>query len=100
MGIGQALLEEVVVADGVNLTGGLFQYLVPTSADLPDIEAVIVESGEGLGPFGARGIGEPPVGPPPAAIACAIRDAVGVRPTALPMTPERVLECIDRAGGS
>ena len=100
MGIGQALLEEIVVADGVNLTGGLFQYLVPTSADLPDIEAVFLESGEGLGPFGARGIGEPPIGPPPAAIASAIRDAVGARPTTLPITPERVLECIDRARGS
>lgn len=93
-GIGQALLEELVVQDGVNMTPGLFQYLVPTATDVPDIETVIVESGEGLGPFGARGIGEPPIGPPLGAIPAAIADAVGVRPTVLPITPERVLAAI------
>ena len=94
-GIGQALLEEVVVQDGVNLTGGFFQYLIPTAADVPDIEVVILESGEGMGPFGARGIGEPPVGPPLAAVSSAITDAIGSRPTKLPITPERVLACIE-----
>jgi CO/xanthine dehydrogenase Mo-binding subunit len=98
MGIGQALLEEVVVREGVNLTGGLFQYLIPGASDLPDIEPIVLESGEGLGPFGARGIGEPPIGPCAAAIANAIADAVGVRPTVLPITPEQVLACVDRAG--
>jgi CO/xanthine dehydrogenase Mo-binding subunit len=93
-GLGMALLEEVVVADGVNLTAGFFQYLIPTATDLPDIEAVVIESGEGMGPFGARGIGEPPIGPPAAAVASAITDAIGVRPTSLPITPERVLECL------
>jgi CO/xanthine dehydrogenase Mo-binding subunit len=100
-GLGMALLEEVVVADGVNLTAGFFQYLIPTATDLPDIEAVVIESGEGMGPFGARGIGEPPIGPPAAAVASAITDAIGTRPTSLPITPERVLECLagpQRAG--
>jgi CO/xanthine dehydrogenase Mo-binding subunit len=99
-GIGMALLEEVVVQDGVNMTGGFFQYLIPTAADVPDVEAVVLESGEGLGPFGARGIGEPPIGPPAAAISNAITDAVGARPTILPITPERVLECVDQADQS
>jgi CO/xanthine dehydrogenase Mo-binding subunit len=100
-GIGMALLEEVVLEDGVNMTGGFFQYLIPSASDVPDIETLVLESGEGMGPFGARGIGEPPIGPPAAAIANAIVDAVGGRPTALPITPERVLECIERgaAGG-
>jgi CO/xanthine dehydrogenase Mo-binding subunit len=97
-GIGMALLEEVVLQDGVNMTGGFFQYLIPTAADVPDVETVILESGEGMGPFGARGIGEPPIGPPAAVIANAITDAVGARPTALPMTPERVLACIEQGG--
>jgi CO/xanthine dehydrogenase Mo-binding subunit len=97
-GIGQALLEEIVVQDGVNLTAGFYQYLIPTAGDVPDIEAVVLESGEGMGPFGARGIGEPPIGPPVAAIASAIGDAVGVRPTVLPMTPERVLACVEAGG--
>jgi len=97
MGVGQALMEEVVVERGVNLVGGFFQYLIPTAADLPPIECVVLESGEGMGPFGARGIGEPPIGPCAAAVASAVEDAVGVRPTSLPITPERVLACIDRA---
>jgi CO/xanthine dehydrogenase Mo-binding subunit len=93
-GLGMALLEEVVLDEGVNLTAGFFQYLVPTATDVPDIEVIVLESGEGMGPFGARGIGEPPIGPPLAAVANAIRDAVGARPTALPITPERVLACL------
>jgi CO/xanthine dehydrogenase Mo-binding subunit len=96
-GIGQVLLEEVVVEAGVNLTGTLSQYLIPTATDVPDIETFIIESGEGMGPFGARGIGEPPIGPPLGAIPAAIADAVGVRPTILPITPERVLACINQA---
>lgn len=90
-GIGMALLEEVQVEAGVNLTGGLFQYLIPTFTDVPDVDAIVLESGEGLGPFGARGIGEPPIGPPSAAIASAVADAVGAWPSRLPLTPERVL---------
>jgi CO/xanthine dehydrogenase Mo-binding subunit len=92
-GLGMALLEEIMVADGVNLTGGFYQYLIPTATDLPEIEPIVLESGEGLGPFGARGIGEPPIGPPAAAVASAIHEAVGARPTVLPITPERVLGC-------
>ncbi len=101
-GLGMALLEEVVLEEGSNLTAGLFQYLLPTATDIPDIEVVVLESGEGLGPFGARGIGEPPIGPPLAAVAGAIRDAVGTRPTTLPITPERVLACVRQgsAGGA
>jgi CO/xanthine dehydrogenase Mo-binding subunit len=94
-GLGMALLEEVVVADGVNLTAGFFQYLMPTATDVPEIDAIVLESGEGMGPFGARGIGEPPIGPPAAAVASAIQDAIGARPTVLPITPERVLDCLN-----
>jgi CO/xanthine dehydrogenase Mo-binding subunit len=93
-GLGMALLEEVVMADGMNLTAGFFQYLIPTATDVPEIDVVVLESGEGMGPFGARGIGEPPIGPPAAAVASAIQDAVGVRPAVLPITPERVLGCL------
>lgn len=99
-GLGMALLEEVVVEDGVNLTAGFFQYLIPTTTDVPDIEVVVLESGEGMGPFGARGIGEPPIGPPAAAVASAIHDALGSRPTVLPITPERVLECAGALTGT
>jgi CO/xanthine dehydrogenase Mo-binding subunit len=89
-GLGYGLMEEVVVEDGINLTTSFATYLIPTAADVPDVRAVVVESGEGLGPFNARGIGEPPIGPPAAAIANAIEDATGARITRLPITAERV----------
>ena len=70
-------------------------YLIPNAQDFPDVLVDIVESGEGKGPLGARGIGEPPIGNVAATIASAIQDAIGVRPAQLPMTPERVLALID-----
>ena len=97
-GLGYALSERIVYDEGVNLTGAFYQYAVPTSADCPEIEVSILESGEGVGPFNARGIGEPPIGPCAATIASAIEDATGVRPRTLPMLAERVLACIDEGG--
>jgi nicotinate dehydrogenase large molybdopterin subunit len=94
MGIGYGLMEEIVVDRGVNLSTNLATYLIPTSLDVPDVEAIILESGDGEGPFGARGIGEPPIGPPAAAIANAIHDAVGARMAELPITPERVARAL------
>ncbi len=93
-GLGYGLMEEVVVEDGINLTTSFAAYLIPTAADVPDVEAVVVESGEGLGPFNARGIGEPPIGPPAAAIANAVADATGARVTRLPLTAERVARAL------
>lgn len=94
MGLGYGLMEEVVLDHGVNLSTLFATYLIPSSLDVPDIEPIILESGEGKGPFGARGIGEPPVAPPAAAVANAIEDAVGVRITELPITPERVARAL------
>jgi nicotinate dehydrogenase large molybdopterin subunit len=97
-GIGYALSEELLVASGLNQSTLFSDYLIPTSTDVPDIEVIVLEIGLGKGPFGARGIGEPPIGPPAAALAAAIRDATGVRLTELPLTPERVLAALERAG--
>src|ERR1019366_4182176 len=88
--LGQALSERVVFEEGQNLTGTFAQYLIPTAVEIPDVEAIVLESGEGLGPFGARGIGEPPVGPPVPAIAAALHDALGITLTATPFTSERI----------
>jgi CO/xanthine dehydrogenase Mo-binding subunit len=93
-GLGYGLMEEVVLEEGINLTTSFASYLIPSAADVPDVEALVVESGEGLGPFGARGIGEPPIGPPAAALANAIEDATGARLTALPLTAERVARAL------
>jgi CO/xanthine dehydrogenase Mo-binding subunit len=97
-GLGYALMEEVVVQEGVNLTTSFASYLIPTAADVADVEPLVVESGEGLGPFNARGIGEPPIGPPAAAVANAIADATGARVTRLPMTAERVAAALGLLG--
>lgn len=93
-GLGYGLMEEVVVEEGINLTTSFASYLIPSAGDVPDVEAIVVESGEGLGPFNARGIGEPPIGPPAAAIANAIEDATGARITRLPITAERVARAL------
>jgi len=95
MGAGQALLEEVALEEGNNLTTLFANYLIPTSLDVPDVRAIALESAEGKGPFNARGIGEPPTGPPPAAIANAVRDAVGVRLLDLPFAPERLFNALE-----
>jgi len=97
MGAGQALMEHVALDAGVNLTTLFASYLIPTAMDVPDVRAVVLESGEGKGPFNARGIGEPPTGPPLPAVASAIRDAVGVRLEELPLTPERLYEALEAA---
>jgi CO/xanthine dehydrogenase Mo-binding subunit len=96
-GVGYALSEEVEVSAGVVQSTLFADYLIPTAVDLPDIKAIGLELHPGKGPFGARGIGEPPIGPPPAALASAIHDAVGVRLRQLPMTPERVLAALREA---
>jgi CO/xanthine dehydrogenase Mo-binding subunit len=74
------------------MQGGAVQSLgmALTEADLPDIETIIVEKPSPSGPFGARGVGEPPIVPAPAAIANAVEDATGVRITTAPLTPERI----------
>ncbi|MBV9803018.1 MAG: molybdopterin-dependent oxidoreductase, partial [Solirubrobacterales bacterium] len=96
-GVGYALSEEVELSGGVIQSTLFADYLIPTSMDLPDIKAIGLELHPGKGPFGARGIGEPPIGPPPAALASAIQDAVGVRMRRLPMSPERILAALREA---
>jgi CO/xanthine dehydrogenase Mo-binding subunit len=93
--IGHALMEQVhYSADGTPQTQGFLDYKMPTALDLPDVEAVIVEVPDDEGPFGARGIGEPPILALAPAVANAIYDAVGVRITSLPITAEKVRQAL------
>lgn len=92
MGIGFALMEEITNRDGYLNQVNFDRYLIPTSRDLPLIEPVIIEEDNPLGPYGAKGVGEPPAIPAAAAIANAIYDAVGVRCRDLPIIPERLLD--------
>ncbi|HEY5900160.1 MAG TPA: molybdopterin cofactor-binding domain-containing protein [Burkholderiales bacterium] len=95
MGVGFALHEEIIFdAAGRQVNADLGSYLVPTSVDMPEMEVTIVDNHDPTGPFGAKGVGEPTSVPTAAAIANAIYDAVGVRITALPATPEKVLAAI------
>ncbi|MCR4433275.1 MAG: xanthine dehydrogenase family protein molybdopterin-binding subunit [Caldiserica bacterium] len=90
-GAGYALMEDMVIKDGIIQTPSLQEYLIPTSLDVPDVESILIESGTGLGPYGAKGIGEPPIVGIAPAILNAIDDAVGVRITSLPVTSEKIL---------
>jgi len=91
-GIGWALTEELVWDErGVLLNPSLLDYRMPTAADVPMIDTVIVEVPATDGPFGARGIGELVCVPCGGAIGNAVFHATGVRMTVNPMTPDRVL---------
>lgn len=89
-GLGMALMEEVLSRAGEQLNANFTDYIIPTIVDVPPIEAVIVERGDLDGPYGARGVGEPPlIGTVPAILA-AIGDAIGGHVFETPATAERV----------
>ncbi len=89
--IGGALNEEYAMnARGEMTNASLLDYRMATCYHLPMIDTVIVEVAKPGHPFGVRGVGEVPIGPPPAAIANA--NAIGARLTALPMNPVAILE--------
>ncbi|MGA7975185.1 MAG: xanthine dehydrogenase family protein molybdopterin-binding subunit [Pseudolabrys sp.] len=97
-GYGQALFERMIYNDyGDLLNIDPLIYRVPLAEDLPtEFVTITQQQGHGPGPFGAKGAGEGTILPVASAIANAIEDAVGVRITELPITPERVLEAIER----
>ncbi len=90
MGIGLALLEELVLSEGRVVNGSFEDYRMPRVTDIPEIEAVSVGQPDPEGPFGAKGMAESPVIPTGPAIANAVADAIGVRIRDLPITPEKV----------
>ena len=97
-GIGWALNEECVYgADGRLKNPGFLDYRMPVASDLPMIDTVIVEVPNPGHPYGVRGVGETPIIPPMAAIANAVAGATGVRMTALPMSPPRMLKALENA---
>jgi CO/xanthine dehydrogenase Mo-binding subunit len=93
-GIGRALTEEVVIDEGHIRNPSLTTYLMPMVVDVPLIENILVQVPTDDGPFGARAVAEPPGFGPPAAIANAIEDAVGVRLKELPLSAERILQAL------
>ena len=87
-GQGYALSEEMLYEEGRLVTPSFSEYLMPTAMDMPNVECIILESRSGVGPFGAKGIGEPAMTAVAPAIANAVADAIGVRVFEMPITPE------------
>lgn len=97
-GQGYALSEEMLYQEGRLVTPSFAEYLMPTAMDMPKVECILLESRSGLGPFGAKGIGEPAMTPVAPAIANAVADAIGVRVFEMPITPERIVNALEGAG--
>jgi aldehyde oxidoreductase len=89
-GLGLALMEEYLSGR----TENLHDYLIPTVGDVPEIEIILIEDREPLGPSGAKGVGEPGLVPTAPAILGAIQQATGVRPMRVPVLPHRLREAI------
>ena len=95
-GLGYGMIEEVILDKGNTLTPSLAEYLIPTSLDAPDVKTIMIESGGGVGPFGAKGLGEPACVSVAPAFANAVSDATGVRIYDLPVTPEKILKALGK----
>jgi carbon-monoxide dehydrogenase large subunit len=94
MGLSNGILEDFKISNGRIENGTLADYKVATIQDMPEIVPILVESVHNEAPFGAKGIGEPAAAATPPAIANALFDAVGIRITDLPITPEKVLAAL------
>jgi CO/xanthine dehydrogenase Mo-binding subunit len=94
MGLGMATREELIYDNGSLLNGNLFDYRVPRTTDLPELRTVVVERGDGVGVYGAKGGGEGSLNPVAAAIANATYRAAGIRLREAPFTPERVWQAL------
>ncbi len=95
--LGWALLEDTILRDGAMANNNMTTYVVPTSADVPEIRVIFLEQPYGYGPFGAKGIGELPMDGPAPAVVNAVVDALGVQVDDLPCSPERLLDLVTAA---
>ncbi len=98
--LGWAVLESVVYRDGKVANASMTNCIVPTFADVPDLETIIVECPYPYGPSGAKGVGEIPMDGPAAAVANALEDALGVPFDRLPILPEDIARALRPGGGA
>ncbi len=89
-GVGMGMMEELVVSEGRILNDSFTDYLLPTTLDAPEVEAVLIEQPSHWGPFGAKGVGEPPAISSVPAVVAAIRDATGKPLSRVPVRPEDI----------
>lgn len=96
MGIAYGLSEELIYDKGTGkpLNDNLLDYKIPTFMDVPDLKVNFVEPIDPIGPFGNKSLGEPPISVPAPAIRNALFDATGIEINSIPLTPQKVLECI------
>lgn len=97
MGLGEALMEEMVYRDNRNVVHkfpSLLEYKSPTTLEMCDVKTYLVEDPDPNGPFGAKEVGQGPLLPIPPAVANAVYNAVGVRVDEVPITPEKVLKAL------
>jgi len=99
-GIGWALSENSIFHKGVMQNATFLDYRIPTAADVPSVDTLLVEVSFDASPFGIRGVGEPPIVPSLATMANAIHSATGVRLKELPMTPEAIFNRIKTGASS
>jgi CO/xanthine dehydrogenase Mo-binding subunit len=99
-GVGAALMEELIVEDGVMAGLSLGETRLPTIRDVPTLRQVLLPTSVGPGAFGAKMAGELSNAPVAPAIANAVADAIGIRPLELPLTPERILAAIRARDGA
>ena len=95
MGMGPALREELRYVDQSMVNGNLWDYRVPRATDMPEIDAVLAERADGVGPYGAKGSGEAALNPIGPAIGNAVHNATGIRLRRLPLAPERVWQALE-----
>jgi CO/xanthine dehydrogenase Mo-binding subunit len=98
-GIGYALMEELILKEGVIKNQTFLDYHIPTAADIPRIKTITVEAPDEFGPYGAKGVGEAGIEPVAGAVANAIYNALGFPIRRIPFTPERVSEAIEERKG-
>ncbi len=96
MGIGQSLGEEIILEKGQILNPSFLDYQIPLSTETPQMVSETVETIDPGGPFGAKEVGEGSISGILAATANAIHDAIGIRFTKLPITPENILEALEK----
>jgi xanthine dehydrogenase D subunit len=89
-GVGLAVMEELIVVDGMIKNPNFTDYLLPTILDAPEVEALLIEKEGSWGPYGAKGVGEPPTISSTAAVVAAIREATGAALTRVPVRPQDI----------
>jgi 4-hydroxybenzoyl-CoA reductase alpha subunit len=95
MGYGEAVVEEQIFRKGLHKQPSLLEYKIPTTLDTPEIEAMMVETVDPEGPFGAKEVGQGPLSPVIPAIANAVFDAIGIRFDSTPITADKILRALE-----